>query len=280
MVKKIAIIGAGTMGSGIALCAAQNGFDVILHDVNEAGLANAQKNIDSNLSFLVSKQKISAEDKASIYNKILFSSSQQDCIADLIIEAIVEKIEVKQSLFSALAQINADTTILASNTSSLSINAIQQNIPNPERVAGMHFFNPAHIMKLVEVVRGKLTNDATINTLLEVCKTMQKTAVVCNDAPGFIVNRVARPYYLEAMHLVEMGLATVEDVDRIMEASGFKMGPFKLMDLIGMDVNLAVSQSVYEALGREPKFKPNRLQEEKVAEGKLGKKTGEGFYKY
>lgn len=280
MVKKIAIIGAGTMGSGIALCAAQNGFYVILHDVNEAGLLNAKKTIDNNLSFLVSKQKISTEDKASIYNKILFSPNQKDCIADLIIEAIVEKIEVKQSLFSALAQINADTTILASNTSSLSINAIQQNIPKPERVAGMHFFNPAHIMKLVEVVKGNLTNDATINTLLEVCKTMQKTPVVCNDAPGFIVNRVARPYYLEAMHLVETGLASIEDVDKIMEASGFKMGPFKLMDLIGMDVNLAVSQSVYEALGKQPRFKPNRLQEEKVSEGKLGKKTGEGFYKY
>lgn len=280
MVKNICVAGAGTMGSGIALCAAQYGFDVILFDLNPEVIEKAKKQIGANLDFLLSKQKINAQDKSSIESRLIFTTETNQCISDLIIEAIVERLDVKQTLFKSLANINKPSTILASNTSSLSITDIQTDIPNPERVAGMHFFNPAHVMKLVEVVKGKHTNDNTIGILMEVCKQMQKTAVLCNDSPGFIVNRVARPYYLEAMHLVKTGLATFEDVDKIMEASGFKMGPFKLMDLIGMDVNLAVSQSVYEAFGKQPRFEPNKLQIDKVAEGKLGKKTGEGFYNY
>lgn len=280
MINKICVTGAGTMGSGIALCAAQNGFETILFDTNENVITNAQKNINKNLDALVEKNKISPEEKSAILERLSFTININDCIAPLIIEAIVEKPEIKISLFNQLAAINDASCIFASNTSSLSINLLQESIVNPERVAGMHFFNPAQIMKLVEVVKAKETSDAVIETIMEVCKQLKKTAVLCIDAPGFIVNRVARHYYLEAMKLVELGIATFENVDEVMETSGFKMGPFKLMDLIGMDINLAVSTSLYEAFDHEPRFEPSPLQIKKVKDGELGKKTGSGFYVY
>ena len=176
--------------------------------------------------------------------------------------------------------LNKADCILASNTSSLSITDIQNHIQNPGRFAGMHFFNPAHIMKLVELVKGNKTSDDTIQMLFDCCTQMNKMAVVCNDSPGFIVNRVARHFYLQSLHLVETGKATVTQVDAAIQNAGFKMGPFALMDLIGMDINFAVSQYLYEAFDNAIRFKPSPLQAEKVAEGKLGKKTGEGFYKY
>lgn len=280
MINKICVTGAGTMGSGIALCAAQNGFETILFDTNEIVLSNAQKNINKSLDVLVEKNKISTEEKSAILQRLTFTININNCIAPLIIEAIVEKPEIKISLFNQLAAINDASSIFASNTSSLSINLLQQSIVNPERVAGMHFFNPAQIMKLVEVVKAKETSDAVIETIMAVCKQLKKTAVLCIDAPGFIVNRVARHYYLEAMKLVEQGVATFETIDEVMEASGFKMGPFKLMDLIGMDINLAVSTSLYEAFNHEPRFEPSPIQIKKVNKGELGKKTGAGFYQY
>ena len=188
--------------------------------------------------------------------------------------------EAKVSIFNQLAAINKEDAIFASNTSSLSISAIQKEIINPGRVAGMHFFNPAPIMKLVEVVKGEQTTDDTAQAVYQLCKQMNKVPVFCKDAPGFIVNRVARHYYLEAMTMVESGIATFENIDAIMEASGFKMGPFKLMDLIGMDINLAVSKSIYEAFDKEERFKPSSIQIDKVEKGELGRKTGKGFYKY
>ena len=272
--------GAGTMGSGIALAAAQSSYNVILFDTNDAVLEKAKASIGKNLSFLIEKQKISAEESKQVTDRIQFSSSIEQCKADLIIEAIVEIAEVKISLFNQLAAINTDKTIFASNTSSLSISEIQAKVVHPQRVAGMHFFNPAQIMKLVEVVQGEQTDDKITEELMQVCIQMNKTPVLCKDAPGFIVNRVARHYYLEAMKLVETNIASFENVDEIMEASGFKMGPFKLMDLIGMDINLAVSKSLYEAFDHEPRLKPSPLQEEKVSKGELGKKTGKGFYTY
>ena len=272
--------GAGTMGSGIALAAAQSSYNVILFDTNDAVLEKAKASISKNLSFLIEKQKISAAESKQVTDRIQFSSSIEQCKADLIIEAIVEIAEVKINLFNQLAAINTDKTILASNTSSLSISEIQAKVVHPRRVAGMHFFNPAQIMKLVEVVKGEQTDDQITETLMQVCIQMNKTPVLCKDAPGFIVNRVARHYYLEAMKLVENNIASFENVDEIMEASGFKMGPFKLMDLIGMDINLAVSKSLYEAFDHEPRLKPSPLQEEKVSKGELGKKTGKGFYTY
>lgn len=280
MINKICVTGAGTMGSGIALCAAQNGFETILFDTNEIVVANAQKSINKNLDALVEKNKISTEEKSAILQRLTFTININNCIAPLIIEAIVEKPEIKISLFNQLAAINDASSIFASNTSSLSINLLQEGIPNPERVAGMHFFNPAQIMKLVEVVQAKETSDSVIEAIMEVCRQLKKTAVLCIDAPGFIVNRVARHYYLEAMKLVELGIATFENVDEVMEASGFKMGPFRLMDLIGMDINLAVSTSLYEAFDHEPRFEPSPLQIKKVKDGELGKKTGKGFYSY
>ncbi len=272
--------GAGTMGSGIALAAAQNDFRVLLFDTNETVLEKARSSINKNLNFLLDKQKINVSAKESILNNIHFTSNINECIADLVIEAIIEQEDAKVNLFAQLAVVNSSTCIFASNTSSLSINSLQKRIPYPERVAGMHFFNPANIMKLVEVVKAEETSHAVAETLMDTCRRLKKTPVLCIDAPGFIVNRVARHYYLEAMHLVENNMASVESVDALMESSGFKMGPFKLMDLIGMDINLAVSQSLYEAFDHAQRFKPSPMQEKKVQDGDLGKKTGKGFYQY
>jgi 3-hydroxybutyryl-CoA dehydrogenase len=268
------------MGSGIAQTCAQNGFYTLLFDINEQILEKAKTAIEKNLQYLSDKQKITAEEKITIANRIRFISDTNDCIADVIIEAIVEKLEAKVAIFNQLAEINHSEVIFASNTSSLSISDIQKNVQQPQRVAGMHFFNPAPLMKLVEVVKGEQTSDATVEIITELCKQLNKVPVLCKDAPGFIVNRVARHYYLEAMKLVQEGAVTIENADAIMEATGFKMGPFKLMDLIGMDVNLAVSQMVYEAFNKEERFKPSPLQIEKVVKGELGKKTGKGFYNY
>ena len=280
MINKICVTGAGTMGSGIALCAAQNEYHTILFDTNETVIANAQKSINKNLDTLVEKNKISEGDKSDILQRLIFTTKIEDCIAPLIIEAIVEKADIKINLFNQLAAINEPSTIFASNTSSLSINLLQQGISNPERVAGLHFFNPAQIMKLVEVVKAEKTSDDVISTLMQLCLSLKKTPVLCIDAPGFIVNRVARHYYLEAMKLVEQNLATMDTVDEIMEATGFKMGPFKLMDLIGNDINLAVTTSLYEAFNHELRFEPSTLQIKKVKNNELGRKTGKGFYDY
>lgn len=280
MINKICVTGAGTMGSGIALCAAQNGYQTILFDTNETVIANAQKSINKNLETLLEKNKISEGDKSDILQRLVFTTKIEDCVAPLIIEAIVEKADIKISLFNQLAAINEPSAIFASNTSSLSINLLQEGISNPERVAGLHFFNPAQIMKLVEVVKAEKTSDDVISMLMQLCINLKKTPVLCIDAPGFIVNRVARHYYLEAMKLVEQNLATMDSVDEIMEASGFKMGPFKLMDLIGNDINLAVTTSLYEAFNHELRFEPSALQIDKVKNNELGRKTGKGFYDY
>lgn len=276
----ICVIGAGTMGSGIAQTSAQNGFNTLLFDINTEVVEKAKAAINKSLDFLVSKEKITSAEKDAIQNRIQFITNIQQCRADVIIEAIVEKTEAKVSIFNQLAAINNSDAIFASNTSSLSISHIQSKLNNPQQVVGMHFFNPAQVMKLVEVVKGKQTAEAVAQKVYNLCLQLKKTPVMCKDAPGFIVNRVARHYYLEAMKLVEKNIASIENVDEIMEASGFKMGPFKLMDLIGNDINLAVSQSLYDAFNQAERFTPSPLQVQKVKQGQLGKKTGEGFYKY
>jgi 3-hydroxybutyryl-CoA dehydrogenase len=276
----ICVCGAGTMGSGIAQVAAQSGYKTIQFDVNEAMLQKSKASIEKTLQMLVDKNKISSEQQITTLNNLIFTSIITDCTADIVIEAIVEKKEVKVNLFNQLASINNPQTIFATNTSSISINEIAKEIAHPERVVGMHFFNPATLMKLVEVIKASETSNQVLETILQVCKQMNKVAVVCKDAPGFIVNRVARHYYLEAMKLIELDLATVETVDEIMENAGFKMGPFKLMDLIGMDINFGVSNIVYEAMGKPARLKPSNVQQQKVAAGELGKKTGKGFYQY
>lgn len=268
------------MGSGIALVAAQNGFDTLLFDLNEVVLERAAASIEKNIRQLADKQKITAEEGNIIFNRIQFISDASQCIADFFIEAIIEQADAKIELFNQLATCNNDLAIFATNTSSLSVSTIQSGILHPERVIGMHFFNPAPVMKLVEVVKGKQTNDSTTAIVHELCKLMGKIPVLCNDSPGFIVNRIARHYYLEAMKIVESGIATIETVDELMETSGFKMGPFELMDLIGLDINLAVTKSIYHAFDKSERFAPSPLQEEKVMKGELGRKTRKGFYTY
>ncbi len=268
------------MGSGIAQIAAQSGFQVIQFDVNEEMLSKSRHSIESSLQKLLEKQKITAQQKENIIQKIVFTNSINECTADIIVEAVIENKETKQQLFDQLSALNKGETIFATNTSSISINELSENKNYAERFAGMHFFNPAQIMKLVEVIRAAKTSEEVIESLIALAKQLGKIAVVCNDAPGFIVNRVARHYYLEAMQLVERGVADIQTIDTVMEASGFKMGPFKLMDLIGIDINYSVSNIVWEALGKPARLKPSIIQKEKVDANEMGRKTGEGFYKY
>lgn len=276
----ICICGAGTMGSGIAQVSATAGFRTLLFDVSEAAVQNASQKLKADLDKLVTKEKLTAEKAEAIFGNLVFLSDLQQCKADLVIEAIVEKLEAKVALFSQLAAINGSNTIFASNTSSLSVTQIAAALPHPERVAGLHFFNPAPLMKLVEVVKGEHTSEEVATQLVQFTKALGKVPVVCNDSPGFIVNRVARPYYIESLRLAEEGHTSYEVMDRLLEGIGFKMGPFKLMDLIGNDVNYAVSCSVYEQLGSPERLKPSYIQKEKVEKGELGKKTGKGYYYY
>jgi|SRR5687768_8387985 len=279
-VQKICICGAGTMGNGIAQVSALSGFYTILYELNEVVLEKAKSTITKNLGILVEKGKITLENQQATLQNISFSNELVECLGDVIIEAIIEEPGAKISLFNQLAEINDSETIFASNTSSLSITRIAKEIKNPERVVGMHFFNPAPLMKLVEVIKTNYTNENTIQIIIALVKAMGKTSVICKDSPGFIVNRVARPYYIESLHLLEKGIADLYAIDSLMEASGFKMGPFKLMDLIGNDINYAVSCSVFEQLGKPERLKPSPIQKEKVEKGDLGKKTGRGYYDY
>lgn len=274
----ICICGAGTMGSGIAQVSAAAGFATLLFDVNETAIQIAEEKLKKDVTALVEKGKLTAEKRDSILTKIRFSSDYKQCVAEVIIEAIIEKPEIKIDLFNQMAGINSPTTIFASNTSSLSISALAAAIQVPERVAGLHFFNPAPLMKLVEVVKGEQTSAEVMQQLIELTKAFGKAPVVCKDSPGFIVNRVARPYYIESLRLAEESKASYEVIDRLLESKGFKMGPFKLMDLIGNDINYAVSCSVYEQLGKPERLQPSYLQKEKVEKGELGKKTGKGYY--
>jgi 3-hydroxybutyryl-CoA dehydrogenase len=268
------------MGSGIAQVAAQSGFVTILYELNEDVLKKAKTSIEKNLSVLVEKGKISIADQEKTFRQIHFTNRIEDCRADLFIEAIIEKPDAKVDLFSKLTALNPGNCIFASNTSSLSVSAIAEKIKNPERVIGMHFFNPAPLMKLVEIVNTNYTGSGVTQAVSELAKKMNKTPVVCKDSPGFIVNRVARPFYIESLRLIEEGLVQFEQLDSLLEATGFKMGPFKLMDLIGNDVNYAVSNSVYNQLNQPERLKPSFIQKEKVEKGELGKKSGRGYYDY
>jgi len=279
-INTICVCGAGTMGAGIAQTAAQNGFHTIVFDVNKKGLENAAINIEKDLQRLLDKGKIGPEEKDKIFSNIQFTGDSNECIADLIIEAIVEKPEAKIALFNQLAALNHSETIFATNTSSLSVTKIASEVKQPERVVGMHFFNPAPVMKLVEIIKAEQTLDDIIKVVYELAKQLNKIPVLCKDAPGFIVNRVARPYYIESLRIAEEGETDFETIDALLQSSGFKMGPFKLMDLIGNDINYAVSCSVYEQMGQPERLKPSYLQEEKVKGGSLGKKSGRGYYNY
>ncbi len=280
VINTICVCGAGTMGSSIAQATAQAGFFTLLYELNPIVLEKAKNSIEKNLQSLVEKGKKTVEEKEKILQRIHFTDEVQTCLADVFIEAIIENPEIKIALFNQLAEINHSESIFATNTSSLSVSKIAALVMCPQRVIGMHFFNPATIMKLVEVVITEFTDTQTTESIVELVKQIGKVPVICIDSPGFIVNRVARPYYTESLRLVEEGITDFNTADKLLEAAGFRMGPFKLMDLIGNDINYAVSCSVYEQMNKPERLKPSFIQEQKVLEGKLGKKSGEGYYKY
>jgi len=226
------------------------------------------------------KGKIAPDTSAQAKKNISISTDPEQLKADLVVEAIAENLTIKQDIFRQVEMLNTSKTILATNTSSLSVSKIASALTNPTRCAGLHFFNPAHIMKLVEVVAGAQTEPVVLATLKAFAKSIGKVSVDAKDSPGFIVNRVARHFYVESLLAVETGAASFEGIDSLMRASGFKMGPFELMDLIGIDVNYAVTQSVYEGFNNASKFKPSPVQKSKIDNGELGRKSGKGFYAY
>ena len=268
------------MGQGIAQICAQAGFRTLLFDINAQVLEKAKVTTATNLNKGIERGKLTEADKATTLANLTFTGDTLQLSCQLIIEAVVERLEVKQSIFKELASMNAPDTILASNTSSIPITQIAASIPHPERVVGMHFFNPAHIMKLVEVISGATTAPETADTIKALALKLGKTPVMAKDSPGFIVNRVARHFYVEGLKLLEEGVADVATIDRLMQASGFKMGPFELMDLIGVDTNYSVTTSMYEAFHYDSKFRPSRIQQQKVDAGHHGRKSGKGFYTY
>ncbi|MFN7259404.1 MAG: 3-hydroxyacyl-CoA dehydrogenase NAD-binding domain-containing protein [Cyclobacteriaceae bacterium] len=278
-IQKVAVLGAGTMGQGIAQVCAMSGYPTQLFDIESSLSQKAISSISINLDKAVSKSKISESERNLILGRLSVANKLEDVEVDLVIEAVVERLDVKQQLFRVLEN-SSKGSILASNTSSLSITEIASGLKYPERFVGLHFFNPATLMNLVEVVRGTSTDDSVVSIMMDFSKSLNKTAVVVKDSPGFIVNRVARHYYVEALKLLDEGVASHEQIDRLLRNAGFKMGPFELMDLIGMDINFAVTSSLYQAFHQDPKFRPSRIQQQKVMAGHLGKKTGRGFYDY
>jgi len=279
-ISKTAVAGAGAMGAGIAQVFAQSGLAVVLFDVSDAQLEKAKAAINKNIEQAVQKDKITKAAGDSALSKITYTTNLTDLKADLIVEAIVELLEPKQQLFKQLAAINGNETIFATNTSSIPVTRIAKDIPLPGRVVGMHFFNPAHLMKLVEVITGAETLPEVAETIKALALQLGKTPVMCKDSPGFIVNRVARHFYVESLKMLEENIAPTETIDALMESAGFKMGPFKLMDFVGNDINFAVTSSLFQSFHQEAKFRPSRIQQQKVDAGHLGKKSGKGFYNY
>ena len=279
-IKGVGIAGAGVMGAGIAYCSAIAGYEVLLFDTRREALEKGLLYIRKELEKAQAKGKLTAEQVESSLQRIRLCEKAEDLVADLIIEAVIEKLEVKQDLFRTLESVNSKDTILATNTSSIPVTRIASALQYPERFAGIHFFNPAHLMKLVEVIAGARTNHETLENSRAFAESLGKTVVIAQDAPGFIVNRVARHYYVEALKILEEDVAGFEAIDRLMESSGFRMGPFRLMDLIGVDTNYSVTESMYNLFSQDGKFRPSRIQKQKVDAGLHGRKSGEGFYRY
>lgn len=277
---KVGVIGAGVMGRGIAQVSAMAGHQVVLFDINHDVLQTAEKGIDKNLNKAIELGKLDANGKAETVAKLQFTNSIADVQVDLIIEAIVEKLDVKSKVLADLAEINGEDTIYASNTSSIPLTQIAASFAFPSQVVGIHYFNPAHIMKLVEVISAEQTDPKVVEAAKEYVKSVNKTCIVAKDAPGFIVNRVARHFYVEGLKVLEENVASHDVIDDLVRASGFKMGPFQLMDLIGVETNLSVTESMYQLFNYDQKFRPNRLQQKKAQAGYYGRKTGKGFYTY
>ncbi len=278
---KIGVLGGGAMGAGIAQVAAQAGHQVVLVDIQEEQLSKAMDNLKKGLNKLVEKGKFTQEQCHQIVESIQTSTSTNAFSGcGLIIEAIVEKLEVKQSVFQQLDALLDESVILATNTSSLSVTAIASVCQHPERVIGLHFFNPATIMPLVEIIPAIQTAENLPQQLKDMMISWKKVPVIAKDWPGFIVNRVARPYYSEALRIYDEGLASQPEIDAAMRQAGFKMGPFELMDLIGHDVNYTVTESVFASFYFDPRFKPSITQKKLLEARWLGRKTGQGFYTY
>lgn len=278
----IAVVGAGTMGSGIAEVAAAAGHPVLMYDAGEGAAEKGLAGIRAGADKRVARGKLAQADADALCGRIRVVSSLGDLAdAALVIEAIIENLDIKQGLFKDLEALCGDDVILATNTSSISVTAIASTLQNPGRLVGMHFFNPAPIMKLVEVVCGLATDEAVAECVYDTATRWGKTAVYARSTPGFIVNRVARPYYAEALRVLQEQGADVATIDAALtESGGFRMGPLTLMDLIGHDVNFAVTNSVYNAYFQDPRFSPSLVQQELVEAGRLGRKSERGFYDY
>jgi len=277
---EIAVVGSGTMGAGIAESAALAGMSTIMLDVREDALARGRETIERDLKRRVDKGRLSDDERDEALGRVSTTTSLEDCAdAALVVEAVVEDIEVKRTVFADLEGVVGGETVLATNTSSLSVAGIAVATERPERVIGLHFFNPVPAMRLVEVVTGPSTDPSVVGRAEEAVERLGKTPIRVSDTPGFIVNRVARPFYLEALRLVEAG-GEPEQVDAAIRGAGFRMGPLQLADLIGHDVNLAVSESLFERYYYHPRFRPSHLQRSMVEAGLLGRKSGRGFYNY
>ena len=280
-IDSVAVIGSGTMGRGIAQSAALAGHAVVLFDLTDELLGIAMQSIEGAIDEGVKRGKTRIETAERAKESIAPTPKLEEAArVALVIEAVPEQLDLKRKIFGRLDALAPAHTILASNTSSLSISAIAAATQRPERVIGLHFFNPAHLMRLVEIIRGDLTDDATVSTCRDFVETLGKTPVLCKDSPAFIVNRIARPFYGEALRMLGEGVADHQSIDRLISSLGFRMGPFELLDLIGIDVNFAVTQSVYDAYFQDPRYRPHPIQQRMIDSSRLGRKSGRGFYDY
>ena len=281
-INKVGVVGAGTMGIGICEVAASQGCEVLLYDTNQEQAQKGLEQVKERLKKRAFKGKITQHQVDQVMDNItLFDDLAHFSACDLVVEAVVEDLAVKQEIFSKLEVITSSLALLATNTSSISITAIAAAMKDPSRLFGLHFFNPAPVMKLVEVISGLQTDPAHLDAAKQLCRAWKKIPVLAQSTPGFVVNRVARPFYGESLKMLQEQMAPHHQLDAILtQAAGFRMGPFALMDLIGIDINYAVSQTVYQAMYNDPKYRPSLLQGEMVSAGLLGKKTGHGFYSH
>jgi 3-hydroxybutyryl-CoA dehydrogenase len=278
----VGVIGAGTMGAGIAQVCLQAGHEVLLHDIDHAAIERGRGRIADGLEKLVSKGRLTADERDAMLASLRDAHSLEGLAqeSDVVIEAALEDIDLKRTIFRALGASARPDAILVTNTSALSVSEIAQSSGAPSRVVGLHFFNPAPVMPLVEVVVGQQTDAQVVERAMDFASQLGKQPVECADSPGFIVNRVNRPFTLEALRMLDAGEAGVEQIDQAVQSAGYPMGPFAFMDLVGIDINLAAAMAVWVGFDEAVRFMPSRIQSELVAAGDLGRKTGQGFYVY